>query len=60
MGGVASSARISRTMISNGGSKLKFDPLPEKGGDRADPRGQVEQDFAVTVPHTALQGADLS
>ena len=47
-------------MISNGGSKLKFDPLPEKGGDRADPRGQVEQDFAVTVPHTALQGADLS
>ena len=42
----------------HGGRELKLDSLSEEGGDRADPLGQVAQEFAV-VPHTTHQGAHL-
>ena len=38
--------------------ELNFDSLPEEGGDRADPFGQVTQEFAITT-HTAQEGAHL-
>ena len=42
----------------HGGRELKLDSLPKKGGDQADPLGQVTQEFA-TVPNTTQQGVDL-
>ena len=42
----------------HGRRELKLDSLPEEGGDRADPLGQVTQEFAI-VPHTAQQVVDL-
>ena len=44
--------------ILHGWRELKVDSLPEEGGDRSDPLGQVTQEFAI-VPHTTQQGADL-
>ena len=42
----------------HGERKLKLDSFPEEGGDRADPLGQVTQEFAI-VPHTAWEGTHL-
>lgn len=33
------------------GPKIKLDPLPEKGGDRVNPLGQVAQELAIVPPH---------
>ena len=37
---------------------IKLDSLPEEGSDRADPLGQITQEFAV-LPHAAQQGTHL-
>ena len=42
----------------HGRRELKLDSLPEEGSDRADPLGEVTQEFVI-VPHPAKQGAHL-
>lgn len=42
----------------HGGCERQLDPLLEKGGDRADPLGEVAQELAI-LSHTPHQGENL-